>query len=45
MDIPETQPQGNFMTPEDLRYLPQKPFAPKPMMLDFPIPHKPSPTK
>ena len=34
-----------FMTPEDLRYLPQKPFAPKPMMLDFPIPHKPSPTK
>ena len=33
MDPPE-----NFMTPEDLKYLPPKMFAPKPQMLDFPIP-------
>ena len=32
-------PPDNFMTPDDLKYLPQKPFAPKPMMMDYPIPN------
>ena len=39
MDPPEPQP--TYMTPEDLKYLPQKPFAPKPMMMDYPIPFPP----
>jgi hypothetical protein len=27
-----------FMTPDDLKYLPQKPFVPKPIKMDYPIP-------
>ena len=31
----------NFMTPEDLNYLPPKQFAPKPIRMDYPIPISP----
>ena len=39
MDAPEPQP--TYMTPEDLKYLPPKMFAPKPQMMDYPIPFPP----
>jgi len=40
MEPPEPQ-TPDFMTPEDLKYLPPKQFAPKPIKMDFPIPFPP----
>ena len=30
--------EPTFMTSEDLKYLPQRPFVPKPIKMDYPIP-------
>jgi hypothetical protein len=33
-------PEVNFMTPEDLLYIPQRAFVPKLVKIDYPIPVK-----
>jgi hypothetical protein len=35
----------NFMTPEDMLYIPQRAFVPKLVKIDYPIPVKKPPPK